>query len=167
MRCAVPTSFVRPPAPRCGAGAVLARHLAHARVDAEAAQCAGQQLGQCREAVLHAGHGVRVGDREVEHDGRRVIGGGMPAGRAQHRLEAVRAGGARGVREAGPQRVQPPERDRRGRAVQAQRRRRLAAADPLEQRMRGRDVERAAPRPRVADQREPRPVGATRRHRPP
>ena len=71
----------------------------------------------------------------------RVIGRGVAAGLAQDRLEAARSRGGHRIGEPGRQRVEPSERARRARPVDAQRRPDLAARGALEQRMADRHVE--------------------------
>jgi hypothetical protein len=81
-----------------------------------------------------------------------VVGGGVAAGEPDDRLEACVARRVAGLGEARAQRVEPPEGERRGRAVEAHRRLDLAARDAPQQRMRDRDVEGRRVGERVAQQ---------------
>ena len=76
-----------------GPRAVLARHLADAGVDAEAAQRARQPLPLGREAVMGAGGGIVQRPHDVDPDRVRVVGGRVAAGEPQDGLVAVVAGG--------------------------------------------------------------------------
>jgi hypothetical protein len=89
----------------------------------------------------------------------------VAAGLAEHGLEAVRAGGGDGGREARPQGVQAPEGDRGARAIHAQRRSELAARDPAEQRTTERDVQRGIVGEAVAEEVHLEPTVSVRRDR--
>ena len=83
------------------AGAVLARDLAGAGVDAEPLQRALDDAGDRAEAVMRAGPGVLRRPGPGERDRVLVEDGGAPAGEALDRLEAAGAGGGDRVGVAG------------------------------------------------------------------
>ena len=97
-RCPMPASL------RCAAGvdapaarAVLARHLAHARVDPEPPQRAGDQLGGRLEARVDARARIRVGHGVGELERALVEHRRAAAGQPQHRAEARGAGRRHGA----------------------------------------------------------------------
>ena len=124
-----------------GARAVLARDLAHARVDAERAQRARQPLALGGEALVGADDGVLERPHDVDRQRRGVVGGGVAAGEPEHRLVAVRAGRFDRIRVARAQRVELAEGDGGRRAVDAQGRGQLAGRHAGEQRVRDRELE--------------------------
>ena len=99
------------------AGAVLARHLADARVDAERAQRALHDAGDVAEALVRAGPGVLRAAGPGERDRVLVEHGRATAGQPLDRLEAAGPRGMRGVRIAGAREIQLAERDHRRRAA--------------------------------------------------
>jgi hypothetical protein len=102
------------------AGAELVRDPPDARVDAQRPQRARQPLAGPREAVVHPRDRVGLADHLVDAEAAAVVRDRMPAGRAQHRLEAVGARGRASGGEPRPQRVEAPERERRRRPVEPQ-----------------------------------------------
>ena len=89
-RWAVPISLTLPArVDAVGARAVLARHLADARVDAERRERAREPRALVAEAVVGADDGVVERVDDVERERSAVVRGGVAAGQPQHRLVAV------------------------------------------------------------------------------
>ena len=127
-----------------GTGAVLTRHLADPRVDAETVQRPGHDRRQDLEPVSGALDGSRLRARPGE--GERALGEDRRAssGESEDGLEARRSRGLdRGLKPAGGS-ILLRERKLAAGAVEAQRRRQLARGNPLQQRLGDRGAEGGA-----------------------
>ncbi len=123
---------------RPGTRAVLAGHLADARVDAETAQRSLDDPGDQLEALLGARDRSRM--RACPGDSKRALvkDRRSATGQSDHGLEAGLAGRSHGSAEAGGNPVLLGEGELPGGSVQPQRCRSLAGGDALQDRVRNR-----------------------------
>jgi hypothetical protein len=124
------------------AGAVLAGHLAHARVDAHPRQRGGQPPGGPLEALVDAGTRLVVWHGVADLHGAVVEDRRAPAGQPQGRLEALLACRPHRLVVAGRHGVALGERDRGARVGDPERLGELACRHPEHERARDGRVER-------------------------